>query len=296
MDKLWDKIVEILLPGTDTGTRLLVLAAVLAAGYVLRWLVERHTLEYQHRQKINETLTEKLHEYSVSHYAPTLNLVQRLAFSLESLASNPEPQKGQSPPSPPPATSSRFLQPFGQILTILAKNRQSSVIFLRSLRGEEVVGFVLNRFTRTVASQQCLTRELCTSILDEHPDGEFLQRPRSQSVDDGLERFRTWASNDREAVRQLGRQLRCFRETLLFELNLAHRGWYRRKQPAELSWSELAELNSLLKELERERIKQGRRIKPVAYLARRKYLFRICGLRGLQPEKRLQKKAEDAAS
>ena len=280
MDKLWEKV-EVLLQGIEPVWQLVLMAAVLAAGYVLRWLVERHTLEYQHRQKINETLTEKLHEYSVIHYAPTLNMVERLANSLESLASNSEPPKPDS---------QLFLQPFGQIFAILAKNRQSSVIFLRSLRGEEVVSFILNRFIRTVTSPQCLTREICTGILDESPGGHFLHRPRSQNVEKALQRFLDW-SKDPQAVRRLGCQLRCFRQTLLFEINVSHRGWYRRNQPAELTWAELAELNSLLKDLEQERFEQGRRFRPVGFLVRKAYLFRTCGLRGIQPESWLLVKA-----
>lgn len=299
--RFWS-IVDSLLESLEPEVQIVLFATLLITGYFIRWAVERHTLEYQHRQKINEILTEKQHEYSVKHYGPTLNLIARLCHSLRILVDHIENTENNEQSGARVDQKNlnsiqnlTYLQPLGQIFAILKKNRKSNVYFLRSLRGEEVVCFILDRFVETVTSERCLTRALCTQVLDEETAedaADFFQQPLTLAVDESIKKFSTWAHQHRREVVELRRRLLCFRAALLFEINESHRGWYRRKQKIELDWDALYELGLLLKKLEEEKALQGRRVKLWNIAVRKAYMYRASGFRGLLPLRQLRKKAK----
>jgi len=145
MDKIWQKIDE-LLQGIDTEWQLVLLALVLAIGYTLRWLVERHTLEYQHRQKINETLTEKLHEYATTYYMPIITAASRLNGSLGKLHSTLTAEEKSSQ-----EVEALNLRALREIIGLFALQRATKPgIFLRTLKAERIVRFLLLSVAREV--------------------------------------------------------------------------------------------------------------------------------------------------
>jgi hypothetical protein len=278
MEKIWQKI-DKLLQGIDTEWQLVLLALVLAIGYTLRWLVERHTLEYQHRQKINETLTEKLHEYATTYYMPIITAASRLNGSLGKLHSTLTAEEKSSQ-----EVEALNLRTLREIIGLFALQRATKPgIFLRTLKAERIVRFLLLSVAREVNEPTCLGRDRRLAILEEKTptdsNGKFSQRPQSKAVSEAISQFHQWSKAHPEEIHRLQRRVSCCREVFLFELNVSHRGWYRQRMLVGLGKEERDELKILLQEWAKERADEGQCSSWLAKMESWIYFINCCGLR-----------------